>query len=457
MRRYATRHHFPCPKPWTEVHGYLRCVAPRRLGHCEALLFLVARWPEGADDAFGVKTLHTYLIRQILASLLMTVAVFTFVLLIGNVLKEVLALLVNRQATLGLVAQAIGLLVPFVWVFALPMGMLTATLLIFGRFSADQELTAVRASGVSLLSLVSPVLLLSLALCALSALVNMEIAPRCRVAEKRLLASVNIEVAALQIPEGRYINFRDYLVYFGKNRGGNLERITIVHVKDETNVDQFISAPSGALKVDNQRKKITLTLHNSKIVTLSGTTFNPAAIDSTIEEDIDPARKGSSDTRISDMTYSQLREGMQQMEERFSRSMSMAEQASQSVSPNGLMPEERDVRKRELEARRKALKKTSEAATMPYRVQIHQQISFSFACFGFTLVGIPLGIRVHRRETNIGIAMALLLVAVYYSFIMVGQALDTRPEWAPHLIVWLPNFLFQAVGAVLLWRANRGF
>jgi len=381
-----------------------------------------------------VKTLHTYLTRQILASLVMTVGVFTLVLLLGNVLREILTLLVNRQATIGVVAQAVSLLVPFVWVFALPMGMLTATLLIFGRFSADQELTAVRASGISLLSLVTPVLLLSLALCALSALVNLEIAPRSRVAYKNLIDTLRFEFSNALLPEGRVIkDFPGYLFYIGKNRKGDLKDV-IVHNMAE---DYTVLAPRGRLDLDIPNQQINLHLFDARGLKLN-TGLPGAGGDITLPIKL-RQEKGGSRPKISDMTFLQLWDELRDLERRINR-----------VEPlRNLSAEQLKAKKREWQMRRKDL-------TSVVRVQIHQQVAFSFACFGFTLIGIPLGIRMHRRETNVGIAVALVLVAIYYSFVVLGKALDTRPEFAPHLIVWLPNFIFQAVGAVLLWRANRG-
>ncbi len=184
-----------------------------------------------------------------LASLLLTTAVFTFVLLLGNVIKEILPLLINGQARLGLVLKAVGLLIPFVWVFALPMGLLTATLLVFGRFSAEQELTAARASGVSLLSLVTPILLFSLFCCVVSAWFNIDIGPRSRVAYKQLKSELLNELKNVQLPEGQPIDyFPGYIFYVEKNSNGTLENVLIIKPGNETNATTTIRRRAAGWK-----------------------------------------------------------------------------------------------------------------------------------------------------------------------------------------------------------------
>lgn len=387
-----------------------------------------------------MKTLHTYLTRQVLASLLLTVAVFTFVLLIGNVLKEILALLVGGQIGIGLVLRAVGLLIPFVLVYALPMGMLTATLLVFGRFSADQELTAARASGISLLSLAAPILLLSLALCAVCAAVNLWIGPLSRVAYKDLLVEARIKMAGSILPERRFVrDLPGFIFYIGRNDGRNLKDVKVYFIKDETNVFAKIWADRGFYEVNPTNNVLKLDLIDARGVTLVNGQWHPGFRGEWIfETNLTMMARSEESVSLTDMTFTQLAAELRELESRL----------------NFPTPKKGSTTA-ELRAQMRSLKEQKDDL-LPIRVQMNRQVAFSFACLGFTLVGIPLGIRMHRRETNVGVAVALVLVLIYYSFILIGQSLETRPEWAPHLIVWLPDFIFQAVGAALLWRANRG-
>lgn len=414
------------------------CSLPQIERGAKALTFL-ASLAAASDDAACLKTLQTYLTRQVLASLLITVLVFTFVLLMGNALKEMLQFL--GRVRLGVVAEAFGLLLPFVLVFALPMGMLTATLLIFGRFSADQEYTAARASGISLMSLVSPILLLSIALCGVSALLNMEIGPRSRVAYTTLRYKLGAQISSAYLPEKTFIkDFQNYIFYFGKNHGGELQDILVFGLKNETNIESRIRAPRGQMTIDAPSKRVSVTLFDAKVVTLGQGAEHQDALsfgELPFELKLESGSGAGMRPKIDDMTFTQLRDELRDLERRLNLPVPM----------KTLTPEQRQARKREFAELRKDLG--------PVIFNMHRQIAYSFACFGFTLVGIPLGIRVQRRETNIGIAIALVLVAVYYSFIVLGQSLNTRPEFLPNLIVWIPNFLFQGVGAFLLWRANR--
>jgi lipopolysaccharide export system permease protein len=403
-----------------------------------------------------MRTLHFYLTRQVLASLLLTVAVFTFVLLLGNVMKEILALLVNRQASLGLVIKAIGLLIPFVMVFALPMGMLTATLLVFGRFSADQELTAVRASGISLISLITPILLLSLLVSGVCASFNLQIAPQCRESYKRLFAELGVESSLAFLSEDRFVDdIPGHILYVRKKEDVNLgpeTGLTEIHPGlrvrallqdvryyqlEKSQIILRVSAPRGKILVDEDEQ--TVYLHLSDAVgeareiseqkpeetgwllldpgeqRPTKISWKPGYVGDFYSDplDLQPMQKGDRKQKLSEMTFSQLRQ---------------------------------ELRMREKQG----------VETTPVQLQIHKQIAFSFASFGFALIGIPLGIKAHRRETNAGFAMALVLTLLYYSFIILGQSLEGRPEYSPYLILWIPNFIFQATGAALLWRANRG-
>jgi lipopolysaccharide export LptBFGC system permease protein LptF len=514
-----------------------------------------------------LKTLQLYLTRQVLLTLLMTVAVFAFVLLLGNVLKEIIALLVNRQATLGIVVKAIGLLIPFVLVFALPMGMLTATLLTFGRFSADQELTAARANGVSLLALVWPVLLLSVGLSGLCAWINLEFSQECRVAYKHLISGFGQRQPLSFLPEGRFTEIpgksgdTNYYVYIGKKSGVEVSDVmmsAVVQSQTQTQVVQFVRAQSGTLEVNLANRELALYLtnvwtanyraasplftkedfikvgalaaalrdHANPITQFLWEQLSVAAQKSLVETNAEPesirpllvaelnkilsgplvyAEDRFRQITLSDDTQELLKSPVAADLRQLNRLLledafpSMIQKIvleewityGAEVSPkiSFTLPSLDETRKqdsysdmtfRQLWTERQRLEnlpfqhsapvklsgeqmrqEIDQARNLragmlqPITVQMHRQVAFSFACIGFTLVGIPLGIRTQRRETSVGIGIAILLVSVYYGFIILGQTLQNSSEWAP-MIVWLPNFLFEGAGAVMLWRANRG-
>src|SRR5438093_2595562 len=287
------------------------------------------------------------------------------------VLREILALLVNGQATIGLVAQALGLLIPFVLVFALPMGMLTATLLVFGRFSADQELTAVRASGVSLVALVTPVLLLSAGLSCVSAMVNLQVAPQCRVAYKNLFFRLGLERASSFIVENQFMDdFPGYVVYIRKKDGTHLQEVSIYKLSAEGKLEQSIQAASAKIisyVASNQVVLLLYKLHRYDLVNSQTDYLQEEPL--TLEYKPPPAPTLS--TNLSDMTFSQLWQKLRDLERL-------------SVQNKPIKIERASAE--ELREQKRRLAVMTADLTMPVRVQIHRQVAFSFAYIGYTLI-----------------------------------------------------------------------
>lgn len=192
--------------------------------------------------------------------------------------------------------------------------------------------------------------------------------------------------------------------------GNRLKDISIYELDQaRERVETTYRAAGGTINVDRDKRKVSLLLTNVWIIPRE----RPGMHGDEATKTLDLPERIEDEPRLTDLTFQQL------------------------------------------QRKRAELERLGASAT-PVEVIMHSQVAFSFACIGFTLVGIPLGLRSHRRETSVGVAIGLGLVLVYYSFIFLGQSLQAKPQFAPHLIVWMPNFLFQVVGGVLLWRANKG-
>jgi lipopolysaccharide export LptBFGC system permease protein LptF len=85
-------------------------------------------------------------------------------------------------------------------------------------------------------------------------------------------------------------------------------------------------------------------------------------------------------------------------------------------------------------------------------VEIHRRCAMAAACIAFALLGVPLGIHTHRRQSSAGIVVSLVVMALFYGGMVAATSLARRPELHPHWLIWLPVALTAVGGAVLLRR-----
>ena len=92
---------------------------------------------------------------------------------------------------------------------------------------------------------------------------------------------------------------------------------------------------------------------------------------------------------------------------------------------------------------------------MKVKLTIQDKINTALAIFTFAFAGVPLGIKVSRRETSANLGIAVVLALAYYFLVVVIGWLDQHPGYRPDLLLWVPNLLFLTLGLWLLRRLDR--
>lgn len=367
--------------------------------------------------------IQTYLLREVAGAIALSVAVFLFVFLAGNVVQGIGDRLASGQVSLGQFAELLRLILPFAAVYALPLGFLTGILLAYGRLSANREIVALRSVGVSFLGIARPALLLAVAGAVFTAWFNNDLGPRDRAAFREKIARSFAENPLRLFRGGAFIDdFPGYLIFVEEQEGAALRGFWVWQHDAEGRVDLFLRAERATVDYLPEERSLLLTLED-----------------------------GEAETRRPDPSYrerpaSGTLVSFREFPVRLDLSAVFGEAGARARIRR---PEYLTLAELRAEIRR------DPTNARPYRLQVQRNFSLAVAVVSLVLVALPLGVRVGRRETlaNLGIALALGLL--YYFLAAVSNWVPAEPPWLAPFLVWLPNALFLLLGTVLMVRASR--
>jgi len=356
-----------------------------------------------------------YILKKLVAVFLLTVVFFTAILFIFNIFR--IARHVAAGLQLSLAGKLFLYLIPSLLGFSIPFGVLVACLLVYGRLSAQNEILALRANGVSLYRTASAMAMLGFGTFLLAVFVFGVVSPKGKYAVRMLrneLATIN---PIFLFEPGKTINvFPGFSIYVRKKDGNRLYEI-IIHHMDREGVDTRIDAKSGIMEHDAQSGTVSLTLKNVKVMM---------------------------DQR-----------GRPQLWDERDRVMKIDFDLASAIQKIKITKRESDMTFRELLARARLPMENPEDA-IGYLTEANKRLVFSFACLSFALIGAPLGIRVHRGEKTVGISIGITLAMSFYTMVMFAERLRDNPGAHHQLLMWLPNVILIGLGVLFFRRIRRG-
>lgn len=346
----------------------------------------------------------------------MSLLIFSFVIVLGRI-PRLTELIINKGVPALDILELFAYLLPTFLSVIVPLSFLLGILLAFGRFSADSEYIALKASGISLYSMIRPVALLAFLFALLTGAITLIIEPASKTAFRNKVFEIASRSINVSVKPGVFNDEFPGIVLYTQGLDERLGIMQDVFISDERNAGTptTITAKEGLFINDPENLLLTLRLRNGDIHRQPGD------------------KQQDTYQTISFVNYDinlDFTEQLNQGQRNRSRSeLSWAElnQAIQSADPG----------------------------KPRYRLQaeLHERIVIACAPLVLILIGIPLGLQSQRSGKGAGFALALMVFLVYYILLSFAGTLADKGLLPAAQILWLPNLVFIAGGSFFLYRA----
>ncbi|MFZ4855466.1 MAG: LPS export ABC transporter permease LptF [Desulfuromonadaceae bacterium] len=359
------------------------------------------------------RILSLYIIREISSLFLLGIVIFTLVLLMGRLIK-LTELVVSRGVPFTDVSKMILYLIPSFLIYTIPMAFLLAVLLAFGRFSADNEIIVIKASGISLFQMMPPVMFCALVAVILAFGVSTIGVPWGNSKFRELSLLVLTKNIAATIREKTFwddipgvVMYTDH--YEEKNR--QLQGVVIHDGRNQAR-PMTIFARDGVISGVSGSNELLLSLQNGSIH-MAGESGNYRLVyfgeySMTVgdKENSTPQSRNESDIRLTDLMI----------------------QMNDPAIPAALR--------------------------LRHRIEFHSRITFPCASFVFAILAVPLGIQNRRSGKSGGFAVSILIILSYYVMMSVAKTFPERGLLPSSIALWFPNLVFLGIGLYFLRMAS---
>jgi lipopolysaccharide export system permease protein len=379
-----------------------------------------------------MKTIERYVFGAFFSSFILAFLILSFVLTIGLMVQIVQYIL--QGLPIDLVGEFAMVSFPETLQWTVPLALLVSSILVFSRLSADSEVAAMRACGINIFSIMRWPLLFGLCCTLLSVYVNNEVVPRGHEIRRNLARRISVGAGLDLLEPGKVINdFPKVKIYFEEREGNWLKDIVVLDYSNPK-VDRLIIA--GKALVTSKGRDIFFDLRDMTV------------------DPLDEHHPGMA--RAARFQY--------QMKGALKSSTYKPKEKDLTIFPyvdkNGVQRKSIVQVIREIKDQLKTVKGNDEIQKKKRRMlrmeksgletEFMKRFVFAFASVCFVLIGVPLGIRAQRKESSIGMAIAIATSLVYYLIIILMLSLAKVPSAHPEFFIWLPVAICAGLASWLI-------
>jgi lipopolysaccharide export system permease protein len=366
-----------------------------------------------------LRILDAYVLKEVAGPFAFALAAF-FLFWFANIFVLAADYLVNKGAPFFLVLRFLVFRVPQATPLAFPFACLFGTLLGFGRLAADNEISAMRTSGVSFFRIIRLPLIAGAAVAIGSFLINEHIAPVATDLSTRSFYQILYRSQTLPVEP-------------------NLFRSD--PVTGNTFYIQSVS-PDGRTMQNVQIYQPARTVPYVKILTAKKARIEGTEI--VLDHAVQTTINGDGQIAAVDVTATEIR-----------IPLPMGDNGQNFLS--SAMNDTYTMNTQQLSRQIKFRKQTGQGGTdlAVQELTLGTKYAYPFAAFIAVILAVPLSVMFGKRGRLLGIVLSIVALFVYYGMVALAGAFGKNGALDPYLAAWLPNIVTAAAGSVLVWRENR--